>query len=215
MNKKYYTWLLIVIVLLFISFLATGFSLSIGELKISLFKIPKLLSDSNESIESVILRNIRLPRVLLGLSVGGSLSLAGVVLQGIYRNPLVEPYTLGISGGAALGVAITIVFGLHLSIVSLMVPFAGFIGALLTVFLVYTLSVKKGKIRIQSMLLIGVMISFVASSSMMFLMAITTSENLHGIIFWIMGSLDEPNANLICITIVISLLSLIYLSNNL
>jgi iron complex transport system permease protein len=186
-------------------------ALSVGELKLSFGEVLKLLvSCGNESsIEYLLIREIRFPRVMLGLAVGGALSLAGVILQGIYRNPLVEPYTLGISGGASLGVATIIVLGLHISLGSFMLPLAGFIGAVLIIFLVYALSSRKGSVNIQNMLLTGVMISFIASSAMMFLLAITTSENLHGIIFWIMGSLDEPNTALIRLTLTSSLVILL------
>jgi iron complex transport system permease protein len=130
-------------------------------------------------------------------------------LQGIYRNPLVEPYTLGISGGAALGVSLVIVSGIYLERGALMLPMGGFAGALLSVLLVYSLSYRRGGIHINRMLLIGVMVSFVASASMMFLMAVTTSENIHSIIFWIMGSLDEPNPVMIKLTTIASIAGLI------
>ncbi len=179
-------------------------------MKISLVDALKMLVGIGDSgsIEYMLVRQIRLPRIILGLAVGGSLSLAGVILQGIYRNPLVEPFTLGISGGASLGVAITIVFGLQLSMGSFMLPLSGFVGAFLIIFLVYTISSRGGSINIQRMLLTGVMVSFVASSAMMFLMSVSTAENLHGIIFWIMGSLDEPDNFLIGVTLVSSLIVL-------
>lgn len=204
-------WILAIIglgVLLLVTMLV---SLTTGEMKISLPEALKLLVGIGdpESIQYMLVRQIRLPRIILGLAVGGSLSLAGVILQGIYRNPLVEPFTLGISGGASLGVAITIVFGLQVSLGSVMLPISGFLGAFLIIFLVYTISSRGGSINIQRMLLTGVMVSFVASSAMMFLMSVSTAENLHGIIFWIMGSLDEPDNFLIGLTLVSSLVVLV------
>lgn len=196
-------------VLLVVLITAILLSLTIGEIDISVFELPKYIGKQGESIVYSIMNKIRLPRILLGLAVGGALSLSGVILQGIYRNPLVEPYTLGISGGGALGVALVIVFGLHHAIGSFMLPLAGFIGALVTIVLVYSLSLRNGKIHIQSMLLIGVMISFIVSSAMMLLMALTTTENLHGIIFWIMGSLDEPDITLIHGALLVSLVGLV------
>ena len=201
-------WGFSTVVLLLILLVAIGISLTIGELKLSLFDIPEILRQGPGSVEYTIIYNIRLPRVILGIAVGGALSLSGVILQGVYRNPLVEPYTLGISGGAALGVAFAIVLGLHFSMGSFMLPLMGFVGAVTTIVIVYIISIKQGRIRIQSMLLIGVMVSFIASSAMMLMMAITTSENLHGIIFWIMGSLDEPNRMLIWINLIVSLFGL-------
>jgi iron complex transport system permease protein len=138
-----------------------------------------------------------LPRLILAIAVGGGLSLSGAILQGIYRNPLVEPYTLGISGGASLAVAITIVFGLNMSLGGYVLPAAGFIGSIVTIFIVYFLSMGRYTININKMLLIGVMVSFIASSAMMFLMSTTTNENLQSIIFWVMGSLAETDVFLI------------------
>jgi iron complex transport system permease protein len=176
---------------------------------ISISEIFKLLMLKN-SIEYDVLNNIRIPRTILAFSVGGALSLAGTLLQGVYRNPLVEPYTMGISGGAALGVTICIVSGIHLRTSPLMLSLFGFIGAFSSIFLVYSLSSKKKKdLNINRMLLIGVMISFIASSAMLFFMSVTTSENLHSIMFWIMGSLNEPNRLLINISLATSLLGLI------
>lgn len=196
MRSKYLKWSISLIVLSILLIATILLALSIGEINFSLSEIIDILSKKT-GIEYTIISKIRFPRIILGLSVGGALSLSGVILQGIYRNPLVEPYTMGISGGAALGVAITIVFGLNLLIGSFIIPFSGFIGAVTTVFLVYFLSIRQSHFNITRMLLIGVMISFMASSAMMFLMSITTAENLHSIVFWVMGSLDEPDLFLV------------------
>lgn len=185
-------------------------SLTSGEMKIGLWKALKLIffQADEQSLEYMLVSQVRMPRIILGVAVGGALSLAGVILQGIYRNPLVEPFTLGISGGASLGVALTIVLSLHLTIGGIMIPISGFAGAFLMVFLVYVIGSGHGKVNVHNMLLIGVMVSFVASSAMMFLMSVSSSENLHGIIFWTMGSLDEPNTSLVWLTFIITLVVL-------
>ena len=208
MQKKYYRWSLYLAGLLILLGFTVLVSLSIGEINFGLGEIVNILRKGGESMEYTILKQIRIPRVLLGIAVGGSLSLSGILLQGVYRNPLVEPYTLGISGGASLGVAFVVVFGLHHLIGSFMLPLAGFVGSFLIIFLVYTLSTRNGKVNIQSMLLTGVMVSFIASSTMMLLMSVTNSENVHGIIFWIMGSLDEPDMSLTYTILIISIISL-------
>ncbi|PIP16356.1 MAG: iron ABC transporter permease [bacterium (Candidatus Ratteibacteria) CG23_combo_of_CG06-09_8_20_14_all_48_7] len=160
--------------------------------------------------ERSILWNIRVPRALLGFAVGGSLSLAGVILQGLFRNPLVEPYTLGISGGAALGVAVNIIlrFNQRFGVVSL--PLFGFAGACIVVFVLYLLSLYKKSLKVQSILLTGVMVSFVCSALMMLLLALSRSEDLHGIILWTMGSLEEPSQLLVNLSVVVSLLGLFF-----
>lgn len=202
-------WIWGVYVLLLLAGLLAVFilSLGMGEIPIRLGDLPYILADK-ESTEYGVLAYIRIPRTLLGLAIGGSLSLAGAILQGIYRNPLVEPYTLGISGGASLGVTFAIVAGLHLLNI-LFLPLAGFIGAFATIFLVYTLSLGRSGLSVNRMLLIGVMISFISSSLMMFLMSVTSTDNIHGIVFWIMGSLNESNNTMITVMIVLSLFCLI------
>lgn len=147
-----------------------------------------------------ILMDVRLPRILLGIAVGGSLSLAGVILQGLFRNPLVEPYTLGVSGGAALGVALSILLGLQ-RLTGWTLPFFGFIGALAVIGLLYLINARRGIVRLQGLLLNGVMLSFIASSLVMLILSLSRAEDAHGIIFWIMGGLDEPQWSVIRITI--------------
>ncbi len=169
-------------------------------------KIPLLLFHGRGTAEYAILFQVRLPRVLLGAAVGGALSVAGVVLQGMFRNPLVEPYTLGISGGAALGVSLAVVLGSRGWSPSL--PASGFLGAVGVVLLVYGLSSKGGGVRLTRLLLIGVMVSFMASSLIMLLMALSRVEDLHGIVFWIMGSLEEADPRLLRIVVLSSLAGL-------
>lgn len=209
-NKKYINWGIALLALLLLLFAIVSHSLSIGELNISfLDAISTLFDTSADSLEATLIKKVRLPRIVLGIAVGGSLSLAGLILQGIYRNPLVEPFTLGISGGASLGVALCIVLGLQATLGVYILPVFGFAGALASIFIVYSLSSHKAGINTQRMLLIGVMVSFIASSGIMFLMSITTSENLQGIIFWTMGSLSESNSSLVYGSLIISILALI------
>lgn len=207
MDKKTLSWSMYVLLLLVAVFCAFLLSLSVGEVSIPFRDMLSVLSDK-DSMEYGVLSYIRIPRTLLGFAVGGGLSLSGAILQGIYRNPLVEPYTLGISGGASLGVTFAIVAGLHLTNV-LFLPFAGFIGALATIFLVYALSIRRGMLEINRMLLIGVMISFISSSLMMFLMSVTSAENIHGIVFWTMGSLNESNYAMIGLVVILSVACLL------
>jgi iron complex transport system permease protein len=208
-NKKIIRWFFWI--LLSSGFLigVSIFSLSVGAAGLSITDIISAVIKGGDSPEYIILFGIRLPRIILGFAVGGALSVAGVILQGMFRNPLVDPYTLGISGGAATAVCLSIVAGLHHSIGYWILPAAGFIGSVGIMFLVYFLSVKKGMLRIHGMLLTGVMISFISSSLIMLLMAISQTEDLHGIVFWIMGSLEQPNTFFIKMVLLISLSGLI------
>jgi len=190
-------WGIILTGLMIILILVSLLSLCIGSAGIPLKDIPYILFYGKGSVDHSILINIRLPRIILGLSIGGALSLAGALLQGIFKNPLVEPYTLGISGGASLGVCINILFKFYSKIGIIAYPLSGFLGAGLVIFLVYYLNTRSKDIRSNRMLLTGVMISYVASSLVMLLMAVSKSDDLQNIVLWIMGSLDEPNPVLI------------------
>ncbi|OGP92474.1 MAG: iron ABC transporter permease [Deltaproteobacteria bacterium RBG_16_54_18] len=181
------------------------FSLGVGGVHIPLKKVIFLLTHGRGTPDYTILFTVRLPRILLGLAVGGGLAIAGVVLQGMFRNPLVEPYTLGISGGAALGVALNIVVGGRAGLGLFSLPLSGFAGGVGVMAVVYLLSTRVAMLKLSRLLLIGVMASFITSSLIMLIMAMTRTEDLHGIIFWIMGSLQEPNIALIWVILAISL----------
>ena len=198
--KRWISWLIgLSILLIGISFL----SLTIGAVRIPfkntmLLLMQRILFWHNSPLvsipASIILFKIRFPRVILGIVVGASLSSAGVIFQGLFRNPLVEPYTLGVSGGAAVAVCLAIMEGL-----SRFIPLAGFIGAIGAVVLVYFIASSGGRLAIPTLLLTGVIISFFSSSLIMLLMSISRTEELHGIMFWIMGNLQETDFTLIII----------------
>ncbi|MDD5676363.1 MAG: iron ABC transporter permease [Kiritimatiellae bacterium] len=183
-------------------------SLCIGAADIPLAKLFSALVQGGDTIERTILWDVRLPRILLGIAVGGALSLAGVILQGLFRNPLVEPYTMGISGGAALGVCLAIILRLGKIFGVWSLPAAGSIGAAAAIFAVYFLSIGKGGLNIRNLLLIGIMISFICSALITLIMAISKVEDLHGIIFWAMGSLEQPNQLLVRIALIVSVVAL-------
>ncbi|MGA1875494.1 MAG: FecCD family ABC transporter permease [bacterium] len=189
--------------LLSLLILVSAFSLSFGSARIPVMTVAGhirafLFSGEARDMSSTIVLRIRLPRVILGLFIGGALSVAGVLFQGLFHNPLVEPYTLGVSGGAALGVSLFILCGWHFMKGISLLPLAGFLGAVLSILLVYGLSVKRGVPKTNTMLLAGVMISFISSSAIMLLMATSSHlQRVHNLLFWIMGSLQENNLTLI------------------
>jgi iron complex transport system permease protein len=186
---------------------AAVLALTSGPSGIPAEKVMEILSRPPDSIEGRIVWDIRFPRLLLGFAVGGALSLAGVILQGMFRNPLVEPYTLGISGGAAVGVSLGILWKFS-GVCHLGLPLSGFLGACIVIFLLYFLSRRGRELPLQGMLLTGVMLTFISSSLMLLILAVSRTEDLQGILFWIMGSLDEPDPVLIRIMITVSALGL-------
>ena len=141
--------------------------------------------------DSSIILDLRLPRVISGALVGAALSVAGSVLQALLRNPLADPYVLGISGGAAVGAVLAILFGLGSTLLgSYAIPGAAFAGALLTLLFVYFLSRVQGRVPVQTMLLAGVIVSAFFSAIIMFLISVTSDERLHNVTFWLMGNLE-------------------------
>jgi len=209
MKKRMINWIFWTVFFACILLAVSIFSLCVGSSDLPVKKIFSIIFQNSDTIQRSILLDIRLPRIILGFAVGGALSLAGIILQGLFRNPLVEPYTLGISGGAALFVCLNIVLGLHQAYSIFSFPFSGILGGGIIVFLLYFLSVKRRILNIQELLLTGVMLSFISSSLIMLIMSVSRAEDLHGIVFWIMGSLETPDGVLIKTVFFISILSLI------
>ncbi|MBW1961722.1 MAG: iron ABC transporter permease [Deltaproteobacteria bacterium] len=134
-----------------------------------------------------IIWQIRFPRVILALMVGSTLSLGGLVFQALLRNPLAEPYILGISGGAAIGVIIGIITGLSRFPG---VGLAAFGGSISTVIVLLFVISGRSMIKSDVLLLSGVMVNAFCSAVIMFLVSITQDARLHNIIFWLMGDLS-------------------------
>lgn len=182
-------------------------SLSIGSTKVNIKDIYYALSDRN-SIEFDILIRTRLPRIILAIAIGGFLSISGSLLQAMFKNPLVEPYTLGISGGAGLGVSIAIFFRLNTIFPAFTLTTFAFIGSIITSLFLLFAKLKKGFFDVNRILLFGVMISFISSSLILIILSLSRTMDLHAIIFWMMGSLDEPDIYLIYLSLFLSIIVL-------
>ena len=138
---------------------------------------------------AIIIGEIRLPRIILAFIVGAGLAVAGAVFQAIIRNPMVDPYIIGISAGAGTGVMLALFLGIEITLFNLnSLPAFAFLGAVLTVFMVYQLARVGNKLPVLTFLLAGVAVSFILNSLMSFLMVLRT-ENLQQLVYWLMGSL--------------------------
>jgi len=143
---------------------------------------------------SVILLQVRLPRVLLGFMVGGSLAGVGVGLQALLRNPLADPYVLGISSGAALGAAVAILFGIGTTGVAIhALPLCAFAGGLMAIVLVYRIAATYGRLPIHTLLLAGVILNAILSALIMFITSIMDPNRSFSVMFWLMGTLAAPD----------------------
>ncbi|HUS72752.1 MAG TPA: iron ABC transporter permease [Sedimentisphaerales bacterium] len=167
----------------------------VGPQKVSLRKVfagPG--EEPGGNIDYEIFVGVRLPRVILAALVGAALACSGVILQAILRNPLADPYILGISSGAGLGVIIAVLSGITWTFWggSPIAVFA-FAGALGTVWLVWCIGHFTGKSQVTSLLLAGVVINAFFSAVIMFLTSIAKSEQVHSTIFWLMGNITEKS----------------------
>jgi iron complex transport system permease protein len=154
---------------------------------------------SLSSQEELIVFSVRLPRIIFAGIVGALLSLGGVVFQALLRNPLADPYVLGISGGSALGAIIGIIIGA--SSFYLGVPLLAFFGALATVFLVFVVSGgSRGPLLDNSLLLSGVVVNAFFSAAILFFLSIVDSMELRSITFWLMGDLSRASNEEIYVT---------------
>ncbi|MFH1771456.1 MAG: iron ABC transporter permease [Candidatus Omnitrophota bacterium] len=210
MNKKIIRYAFCIITLLLILLGVCFVSLKTGTIGYSAREVIASLFGRHDSIAFSIIWNLRFQRIVLGLAVGGGLSLVGVMLQAMFRNPLVEPYTLGISGGACLGVSLSL--GLRGSFAILgnaSLAISGFLGSLLVVCFLYSISLRKGLLELKGVLLSGVMVSYISSSLIMLVMALSKTEDLHGIVMWTMGYLGKADWKLTQLAALCSFLGLI------
>ncbi len=144
-----------------------------------------------EETGGVIVFQLRLPRVLLALLVGGALSVAGAVLQALLRNPLATPYTLGISSGGALGAVVAIKLGWVVTLLGFTsVQLMAFVGSLATIILVYILANRWMAFSVYALILIGVTLSFFFSALILLIHYLADFTQTQQMIRWMMGGLD-------------------------
>ena len=145
---------------------------------------------NGSSITDTIVLQLRMPRVLLGFLVGSSLASVGVILQALLRNPLADPYILGVSSGAALGVSLAVLFGLGgMAWLIPTLPIYGFFGGLLALLVLYRMSATYDRLPVHSVLLAGVILNAVFSALIMFITSIMEPNRAFGMMAWLMGSL--------------------------
>ncbi|MBI2440958.1 MAG: iron ABC transporter permease [Lentisphaerae bacterium] len=140
---------------------------------------------------------LRASRVAAGFVVGAALACAGTVLQALLRNPLAEPYVLGVSGGSALGAALAIFFG---AAGVFILPASAFVAGVLALLIVYLLAHQGGAPSLYALLLSGVIISSICSSLLMLIIALAPVEGLHSITWWLLGNLQVTSLPLLAVS---------------
>jgi iron complex transport system permease protein len=136
---------------------------------------------------------LRIARVVLASIAGAGLAVCGIALQAVLRNPLAEPYLLGTSSGAGLGAVAAILLGMH----RFGLPLFSFAGAVAVVFLVYSLARQGGRVPLHSLVLSGVIVSIACSGVIVFLISISSNEALHGAMWWLWGSTQVYDVELL------------------
>src|SRR6056297_554249 len=200
-----YTVVLFVIIILASTIGVADITFS-DALRIISSKIPFIKTFVNiENIKAsslLIVLNIRLPRIILAGIVGVALASSGVVFQAIFKNPMADPYILGISSGAAFGATLVIIFGISFSFLGLsMISIGAFLGAMITTFLVYNIAKLNNRTPVITLLLSGIAISFFLSAFINLLMTMN-NDQVEKIVFWTMGSGSSASWKSVAISIV-------------
>jgi iron complex transport system permease protein len=178
-------WLALILLALF----SLGLGLCVGSVAISPAKIFTALSGGVSDIDGDIIFGLRLPRVLSGFICGALLALSGMLLQVLLRNPLADPYILGVSGGASLAGLLALMLGAS----ALVVQSAALLGAGTVISLVFGLSYRTHGWRMENLLLVGVIISAGFSALITLLLTLAPASDVRGMLFWLMGDLSHAD----------------------
>lgn len=216
-KSKKFVIILSVVLCLFIIYICTAFgiaSISFSDANRILLHELFHLDVNMEGISKgsiTIIRNVRLPRVILGFLAGASLSVCGTGFQGIFKNPMADPFVLGVSSGAALGASIGIILHFSGGIPGLNgTTLLAFIGAFLTIALVYNISKVGKKVPVATLLLSGIAVSQSLSAAMSILM-IMNQQSMDQIMFWTMGSLNGKGWSQIATVLPYSIIGIVIL----
>ncbi len=202
---------LLCLILMFISCIVGSGSISVSD-SIKVLLSPFFTTDAEQINQGVryIIFNIRIPRTLFATLAGAGLSVCGLAFQSIFRNPLSDPYILGVSSGASLGATLAIVLGLEN--IFLGISGMSFIFAFLSIFIIIKIASYGNRIHTTTLLLAGISINFLASAFISLLMMLN-QEQIEKIVFWTMGSLSNISYNSligVSIAVVIGILCITY-----
>jgi iron complex transport system permease protein len=177
-------WLLLIALLLF----ASALGVAVGTIRVSPDALWAALLGRGDATTVMVVRQLRMPRVVLALLVGAGLGMSGTALQGTMRNPLAEPYLLGVSGGAAVGAVVAYAFGFGAALL----PIAAFVGAIAAVviaFLVAHAAGARGDPRV--LLMAGVVVGAFANAVIMLILANADANTVRNALWWMMGSVGD------------------------
>ncbi len=207
--QKFGRWKITIVVLLIVLLVVIAVCVAIGPIQISPLDVYKIIAQRIPLLDSIftdptstliqeVVLIVRLPRVLAAALVGVALATSGTVLQCLLRNPMADPYIVGVSAGASLGATVAATLGLGFSVLGALyaIPIMAFIGAIATVFLVYALAKSNEGMSMLTMLLVGIAITSIFSAIVTLIRLISSDMSLT-IVFWLLGSLNLTTWNYI------------------
>ena len=177
---------LVYVALLLAAFAVLVLSLLSGSVALNVGQLWNGLQGSEDSLARSVLLDLRLPRALTAFAAGGALAIAGVLMQVLLRNPLADPFVMGISGGAAVAALSAMLLGLA----GFAIDAAATLGALATTVLVFALAHREGGWTPARLLLTGIVVAAGASAAVSMLLALGNETQLRGMLFWLMGDLS-------------------------
>jgi len=196
-------WKLIVLLLIIALIITVIVSLNVGYAQIPFLDILSIIgkqipglnslinSSSISAQNSAIILQIRMPRILAGVLVGAALAAAGVLYQGVFKNPMADSYVLGVSAGAAVGASVAILSGLSFAFFGLrLIQVAAFVGAVSAMFLVYNMSRVGSRVPVATLLLCGIAVNFFLFA-VVGLLEVVAGDELHSIVFWLIGGFSN------------------------
>lgn len=210
-----------IVIFLILLIISMALNLTIGAFGISTNEILNTLFKPEENkIYYQVIMDIRLPRIILAILVGIAFGISGAMMQTLFKNPLADPGLIGVSAGASAGVVIFMLFGNFLPnflydgfLSYLSLPFSAFLGAIITIFIIYKLSTVYNKVAVTVMLLAGIAINAMLGAIVGLFTYLSTEEELKSFTFWTMGSLADGNIKVIFTLIPIVLTTYLFAHN--
>lgn len=172
--------------LVFLTLLVFCIALAVGSVPLPLHSVIAALTGGGDPLTRTLVLELRLPRALTAFAVGGLLALAGALMQVLLRNPLADPYILGVSGGAAVGALGSILLGIG----GFWISGSAFVGALISMLIVFVLAHGRGGWTPTRLLLTGIVVAFGWGALISFMLVLSDDASLRGMLFWLMGDLS-------------------------
>ena len=187
-----------------LALLSLALALMVGSINIPFSEVFSTLFGSQDNLSTEVVRSLRLPRALAAFACGGLLALAGALLQVLLRNPLADPYVLGISGGAGVGALLAILLGLGVAGIN----GASFLGALAAMLVVFGLAHGDGSWTQTRLLLTGVIVASGCGALVALMLSVAPDHKLRGMLFWLMGDLSLASDPMLALGVLLAVLLL-------